>query len=236
MESNNGEQRLKTPLQLEAIKKETRAFTCPNCNQNLQFQVIVKVANVHAPLTAEEVAARDGRPLTPKKVKDVPLANLPMGNRRPALVRLAQYYRDIGILGAFEEVAKELLAHQLPKDMDSFFLTWLRTSTKASLIPKLSLRMLINEFNDQHIEVFSSQQIGGIVSDGKLRCFIPMHLLRGEVVRLGGGSNTKLRTKATEDRLERWIRTKHGYVYGEGLMFGEMQKQARGQFELTVKN
>lgn len=238
MSQTNGNEKVPTPLQLEAIEKETKAFECPNCHIHLQFRLSVKVVGVQESLTAEENAARDGRPLTPKATKD-PLAekaNPPMGDKRPGLLRLVEYYRDIGILAAFEQVAADLHSHQLPKDMGGFFLTWMRTSVRANLIPKLALRRLINEFDDGMIEVWHSQLIAAVVSDGRLRCFVPMHLLRGETIRAGGGSKTSLRTSATEERLDNWIRTKHGYVLGGGAMFQEMQKQAKGNFELTVKS
>lgn len=223
----------KTPQQVEAIEKETRGFECPGCGQHWQFRVAVKVLGIQPTPTAEEVAERDGRPVTPKKTAD-PLSaanNPPMGDKRPSLARAVAYYRDTGVLGAFEEVSKDLHAHQLPKDMGKFLLTWLSTCVQATLIPKIALRKLINEFDAGQIEVWSAQQIGAVISDGQLRCFVPMHLLRGEVIRAGGGSNTKLRTMATEERLDTWIRTKHGYVYNHGALFQEMQKQARGSFD-----
>lgn len=236
MDSGNND-RLRTPLQLEAIEKETRAFECPNCRQHLQFRVRVQVQGVQATLTGEEVAERDGRVLTPKGTRDIKaeITNPPMGNNRPALVRLIQYYQEVGILSAFEQTAAEVKSHCLPKDMGSFLLTWLNKCVKANLIPKLALRKLINEFDDGQIEVWHSDLIAAVVSDGRLRAFVPMHILRGELVRLGKMSNTRLRTSATDERLDAWIRTKHGYVLGTGAMFSEMQKQAKGSFELTVK-
>lgn len=223
--------REKTAVQLEAIEKETRGFDCPNCGHHMQFRVAVKVLTVQQTLSGEEVAERDGRTLAPPKRKLTPEeANPPLGVNRPQLVRLGQYYQDVGIISAFESVAKELLSHQLPTDMNRFFLTWLTITTRATLIPKLALQRLINEFRGE-INVYHAQGIGAVVSSGQLRCFVAMHLLRGEVIRVGNGSNTKLRTLATEEKLDAWIKTKHGYVYGAGLLFSEMQKQARGSFD-----
>lgn len=219
----------KTALQLEAIEKETRVFQCPSCGYHMQFRVNVKVKAVQESLSGEEIDVRDSRPKGSKDQKSE-LANPPMGINRPQLVRLGQYYRDTGIIDAFENVANELMAHQLPADMDKFFLTWLTTTVKASLIPKISLQRLMNEFKGQ-VEVYHAQGIGAVTSGGQLRCFVPMHLLRGEIIRAGNGSNTKLRTRATEERLEVWIRTKHGYIYGAGSMFEEMRKQAKGSFD-----
>lgn len=232
-ELNKMDRTQKTPIQIEAIEKETRGFECPSCHEHFQFRVTVAVKGIQPTLTGEEVAERDGRPLMPKGTPDPISAinNPPMGDDKPSVVRLLHYYKDIGILDAFEQVLKEHFADKMPKDIGKFFLTFLRTSVKASLIPKLALRRLINEFDDGLIEVYTAQQIAAVVSDGKIRCFVPAHLLRGEVVRLGGGSNTKMRTRATEERLDTWIRTKHGYVFGAGPMFQEMQKQARGSFD-----
>lgn len=221
--------REKTAVQVEDIDKETRAFDCPQCGYHMQFRLSVKVLTVQRTLSGEECAERDGRELPPRKLTPEE-ANPPMGVNRPKLVRLGQYYQDVGIIPAFEIVAKELLSHQLPNDMNKFFLTWLTTTTKASLIPRLALQRLINEFNGE-IAVYHAQGIGAVVSNGQLRCFMPMHLLRGEIIRAGNGSNTKLRTRATEERLERWIKTRHGYVYGAGMLFSEMQKQAKGGFD-----
>lgn len=206
-----------TPLQVEEINKETRGFQCPSCRKHLQFRVAVKVTAVMPTLTGEEVAARD--------------AGMSLPIEKASITRLLGYYRDVGILDAFTQVVKEHFADKMPNDPDKFFLTFLKTSVRATMIPKLALQRLINEFDGGNIEVYTAQQIAAVVSDGTLRCFVPAHLLRGEVVRMGKGSNTKLRTRATEERLETWIRTRHGYVVGRGLMFQEMQKQARGDFD-----
>lgn len=239
MSDQNGSNGLKTPLQLEMIEKETRAFECPNCHERLQFRVGVVVTSVQSPPTPEEAAIRDGLP--PPLVKAVvksqeeKVVDHQMAAENLRLKRLVQFYKDSGIMSAFLEIASELKSHQMPKDTDTFFLNWLRTCVVASLIPKFALRKLINEFNDEQIEVQHSQGIGAVISDGTLRAFVPMHLLRGEVIRAGGGSNTKLRTSATDAGVENWIRTKHGYVLGSSVMFQELKRQAKGSFELTVK-
>lgn len=236
-DENGSNGQVKTPLQLEAIEKETRSFTCPVCDAHLQFRLSVKVNAVQETLTTEEHAELAG---LPEPLKKTPKAFAKMDDpQRTAaqmrLKRLVQYYEDTGILQAFLDIASELKAHQMPKDTTTFFLNWLRTCTVAQLIPKFALRKLINEFKDEYIEVQHAQGIGAVISDGVLRAFVPMHLLRGEVIRAGGGSNTKLRTSATDAGMDNWIRTKHGYVLGTGALFNEMRKQAKGSFELTVK-
>lgn len=238
MTNQNGSNGLKTPLQLEMIEKETRAFECPNCHQRLQFRLGVVVTGVQAPPTPEESALRYGLPPPLVKAsKDHPekVVDHQMAAENLRLKRLVQFYKDSGIMSAFLEIASDLKSHQMPKDTDTFFLNWLRTCTTALLIPKFALRKLINEFKDGQIEVQHSQGIGAVISDGTLRAFVPMHLLRGEVIRAGGGSNTKLRTSATDAGVDNWIRTKHGYVVGTGVMFQELKRQAKGSFELTVK-
>lgn len=238
MTEMNGDGKLKTPLQVEAIEKETRGFDCPVCHTHLQFRVQVRVVGVQETLTGEEAAIRDGAPIPVKKLAKVPATvTVPpeIAAEHLRISRLLHYYEDSGILGAFVDVATELKAHQMPKDTKQFFLNWLKTCIVAPLIPKFALRKLINEFDDGTIEVQHAQGIGAVISNGQLRCFVPMHLLRGEVIRAGGGSNTKLRTMATDAGLDTWIRTKHGYVLGGSAMFTEMKKSAKGNFELTVK-
>lgn len=226
----------RTPLQLEAIEKETRGFECPYCHNHLQFRLVVKVNAVQPTPSGAEVAERDGRVLAESnKNNSLSGDELKVQAESQRLQRLMQFYKDSGIFDAFIEIAEELKAHQMPKNRETFFLNWLRTCVKASLIPKFALRKLINEFNDELIEVQHSQGIGAVISDGTLRAFVPMHLLRGEVIRAGGGSNTKLRTSATDAGVEHWIRTKHGYVLGSSVMFQELKRQAKGSFELTVK-
>lgn len=227
----------KTSQQLEAIEKETRSFTCPNCGEHWQFRLSVHVKGIQPTLSPEEHAAKDGRPvMTKQEAKTTPNgASAQLNAESVRLMRLMQFYKDSGIFSAFIEIAAELKSHQMPKDTETFFINWIRTTTKAHLIPKFALRKLINEFNDSQIEVQHSQGIGAVISDGALRCFIPMHLLRGEVIRAGGGSNTKLRTLATDAGMDNWIRTKHGYVVGTSAMFQELKRQAKGSFELTVK-
>lgn len=228
----------RTSQQVEAIEKETRSFTCPNCGEHWQLRLSVTVKGIQPTLSPEEHAARDGKPVMTKaeKAQTTPNgATQQLEAERVRLVRLMQFYKDSGIFPAFIGVAAELKSHQMPKDTETFFINWIRTTTKAHLIPKFALRKLISEFNDGQIEVHHAQGIGAVISDGTLRAFVPMHLLRGEVIRAGGGSNTKLRTTATDAGLDNWIRTKHGYVVGTGAMFSELKKQAKGSFELTVK-
>lgn len=230
---NNGN---KTPLEIEAIEKETKTFVCPNCNIHLQFRTSVKILSVQPTLTGEElIEKRVAEQPESFKTPEQKVAEHQAHAERLRLARLVQFYKDSGILDAFLDVARELKAHQMPKNAEMFFLNWIRATTKAQLIPKFALRKLINEFNDGQIEVHHAQGIGAIISDGTLRAFVPMHLLRGEVIRAGGGSNTKLRTLATDAGMDNWIRTKHGYVVGTGAMFSELKKQAKGSFELTVK-
>lgn len=222
----------KTPQQLEAIEKETRAFVCPNCGEHWQFRVSVQVKGIQPTPTGEEIAERDGKLSAPKKPVN---ANAPMDLARPALQRLKEYYRETGLLDAFEQTVSDIKAHQLPNDIGNFFLSWLKKCVVANQIPKLALRKLINEFDDGQIEVWHSDEIAAVLSNGKLRAFVPTHILRGELVRMGIASTTRLRTMATEERLDNWIRTKHGYVLGTGAMFSELQRQAKGNFELTVR-
>lgn len=234
-ENQNGNEVAKTPLQLEAIEKETRSFECPKCGEHLQFRLSVTVKGVQKTPSGEEHAARNGQLYIPPKPKAILTEDPQLHAERLRLQRLVQFYKDSGIMSAFLDIASELKAHQMPKDTDTYFLNWLRTCVTASLIPKFALRKLINEFSDEQIEVQSAQGIGAVISDGTLRAFVPMHLLRGEVIRAGGGSNTKLRTLATDVGVDNWIKTKHGYVLGTSVMFQELKRQAKGSFELTVK-
>lgn len=204
------------PLVLPQSSDKSNQFNCPHCATTLQFRVNLTVRGVR------EVDG-DGAFMTPS------------GQAQPVSLksqRLMDFYRETGILGAFRDVVSEVKSAQLPHDIGGFLLVWLKTATLVS-VPRLALRRLASEFGGV-IEVYHAQGIAAIVSDGVVRSFAPIYLLRGELVRAAKGSRISVKTQANDAQMDTWIRTKHGYVVGTGAYFNEMKRKSAGSFDTSA--
>lgn len=208
----------------------TRRFTCPCCNADLKLEIATQITvREYAP------AAKDGpieafveRQLKPSK--DV-LA-------RTAVERQVLYSANkSGLIDALTQAlsqSTELFSTSMPKDVEQFFLNWLRAA-KQKMVPPFALSRCLKEFGGR-ITFIAAQQIIACLSDGKIRCFMPMSLVAGAPIRSITSSNLKGRVEASELEFDSWIRTKHGYVAaaGSGMFLDEMRKKSRGEFANPV--
>lgn len=208
----------KTPLQIEEIEKETRAFECPNCHMHWQFRVRVNVTGVGRTLTGEEFAARENnQPIAPRFTSGAQ--------------QILDEAEATGILPAFKSVfTSGANANQIPNDLEAYFLTWL-TKAQRKPAPQFGIRLCLpKEDRVGNLELYTFQQVTAVLSDGFFRAFLPTPLVKGETIKPLVRTNGMLHSGDTVN-LEMWVRTKYGYVSHRGALFAEMQRKCVGEFD-----
>lgn len=140
-----------------------------------------------------------------------------------------------GLLKAFEQAQLGSRPEaQLPKDMRRLFIQFFQKATPKA-IPAWALDYFIDEFRPGRIEVWGAEGVAAILVDRAVKVIVPYKLIRGESISsLGGRSGSKGRIDADEGEFYKWIRTKHGYVVGNGAFFKAMQQKSRGDFAKLV--
>jgi hypothetical protein len=222
----------KTPLQLEAIEKETRAFNCPTCGEHLQFRLSVQVKGVQVPPSSDEVALRDGSPLPVKKTTRVVMTKA-IRNDSTAV----QQAKTDGTWDAYVTAIKAAYPQQQPKDLSEFFDKWLNAATRLRT-PQFAIRSCLPvEDRDGDLELWVFSSLAAVVVNGRLKTFVPYQLVKGEPLpdSLALSSNGIERRKASSADLAIWVKTRNGYVAGKGLLFNELKGKRAGQFETTVR-
>src|SRR5688572_8935466 len=105
-----------TPLKIEAIEKETKAFDCPSCGAHLQFLVRVSVMGVHE---AEQPEPR-AKPTKP-----------PLAAKPKTLYPATEQAKSIGVFDAFVSTIRTSTPHNVPTDLERYFSMWLNRSHKV---------------------------------------------------------------------------------------------------------
>lgn len=207
-----------TPIQLEAIEKETRAFRCPACDAHLQFRARLLIIGVQEPLSPEEVSIKDGLTKLSEKPKPNEL--------------VVQAKRD-GIFSAFAKTAQVAMCNNMPQDLERYFVTWLTRATKIRS-PQFAIRLCLPEDERSgDLELWAFNTMAGVVKDGYLRTFLPYQLVQGrEVPGTLKPSGNGIQRVPTEMTLTRWIKTRNGYVTGY-MLFNELRGKAAGAFANT---
>jgi hypothetical protein len=217
-----------TPLEIEAIEKETKAFECPNCGIHLQFRTVVKVSGVQVSQTGAEKAATEGRPQTPPKIL--------LQDENARIIAAAT---EGGALLAFENALKTENPNYKGAHTGKYFLTWLQAARRIKA-HQLGLRQCLIEREREaagDLELWGFQYVAAVLADGEFRCFLPMSLAKGkpvDVLQANGGG--EMATRRHYETATEWIRTRFGYVAGRGLLLSEMRKRAAGDFAKAAGN
>jgi hypothetical protein len=214
----------KTPQQIEEIEKETRAFTCPNCNTQLQFRTRIQIVSIGEPLSAIEVDKRDGRPTSEKALA------------RNKLVEANQNLLDAaekcGVFSAFWQ-AVETAANHIPSHRKEYFLKWLERAGKQKT-PEYGLRRHLKNYEAEvngELELWGFQDVSAILCDKQFKLFIPTKLVKGEKIEKLKFSPKGITTNKQMD-LTVWIRTKYGYIAKSKVFTDELRKHSIGAFQI----
>jgi hypothetical protein len=124
----------------------------------------------------------------------------------------------------------------LPHDLDGFFVLCMRTLVQR-LLPPHAVQQFRETFPHGQLAYYSSQGIGVVVVNQALRLFVPNSQimgtsLRGLGARSKGQSSGRLSIDDGPQKLRQWLRTRWGYVAGEGALFEQFQHQpGAGSFD-----
>jgi len=216
-----------TPLQLEAIEKETRSFVCPMCDAHLQFRLAIKVNGVQPTLSGDEMAARDGRdPLRNS-------ANLAKQQLAQENIEFLKVSKELGIFDAFNqavETAQIGLPGDAPVNREGYFLKWFQRASKQNA-PSFALKQCLNGSSGGNLTLWGFQNVSAILQDGLFRMFIPRQLLHGNDLKELVMEKGEIVTKRAVD-LTYWVRTKYGYVEKSGEFANELRKHSIGAFSV----
>jgi hypothetical protein len=138
-----------------------------------------------------------------------------------------------GVIPAFETAARACSGTP-PKNMLSFFLTFLKTAVPRT-VPPFAMEVFRRHLGPGHMEVWGAQGMLAVSLDQKLRLFIPLAHVSGAAVKNLGGK-FKGRLTAEPEVTEAWVKGKHGYVPTGATFFGEALKQRNiGRFGRLVQ-
>jgi hypothetical protein len=152
---------------------------------------------------------------------------------------ILQRAQGTGLLSAFTQAVErfnQLFPNSAVKTagMERFFLTYLKASRPA-LIPRFALDELKRLFPGHKIGSWSANGIIGITASGAIRMFMPSVIVTGLRVRGFNSSGASQTIAANENDLNSWIKTKYGYVPGEGEFMDMLRKKSIGEFALPVQ-
>lgn len=211
-----------TPLKIEAIEKETKAFDCPSCGAHLQFLVRVQVVGVHE---AETPQVRPGeRQPEPKPTKPA---------KPKAVYAATEYAKSVGVFDAFVTTVKTATPHNVPANLERYFSMWLTRAHKVKT-PQFAIRPCLDESEREgDLELYAFQNMAAVVRDGYLHSFLPYQFVKGQEIAPTLSANGNGIQKTDHLTLPVWVKTRNGYVLGKGALFQELRGKAAGAFDTT---
>lgn len=201
-------------------KKKMAVFECPHCKQPIRVRVNTTILGLEVPVPDEEVMAeRTRKSMLTREQKEV--------------IELA---KEVGIFYDFEQVVREVHFTHVPKDMEHYFIHFLKTA-RPVLIPSFVLKRLSQECGGERINFYSAQGVGAVVTKGIIRSFIPEVAVRGRMISTPSGKKLSVRANVDEEEFSEWIRTRFGFAGGMGeFLFTLNSKKAVGEFDQHITN
>jgi len=205
---HGGETLVTSETGLQQSKVAVR-FLCPHCQTATKLVMVVNM-QLHD-VTAIELTQPRSEGVTTKATE---------GRFQPAEQAILERAQGSGILDAFAETVRSR-NNQVPAQMDSYFLHFLRTMTPR-VIPMRILEVLREAYPDEHITIFASQGIACISAGGVMKFFAPVEKLLGmklnSLGRNDGGINSP-RLDVDENEIRNWIKTRRGYIPADSTEF-----------------
>jgi hypothetical protein len=207
------------PVDVAAIEKETKSFTCPNCHVHLQFLLRVHVVGVHETLTGDEHRAIQ--------------ANAPMPKEKPKIL-IVEQAKETGVFQKFTGTVKIAQPYNIPADLERYFLTWLTRATKVKT-PQFAIRPCLDAAEREgRLELWVFQSTAAVVKNDYLHSFLPYQFVQGKELSTTLVSNGQgIQAKNSTLTLPIWVKTRNGYVAGKGMLFQELKGKAAGSFANT---
>lgn len=218
---NRPEKKLTDIEQITFTDPYAKVFKCPCCQARLQFKTQVSVLGVY------ELGEND-----------MPIVERPRLVKKDTLTpderNLVDSIKTAGLFAPFETTMRTSTPHNVPADLEKYFLTFLKRATKVKT-PQFAIRpcLSVNEREGQ-LELFAFQNIAAVVSDGYVKSFLPYQLVNGKPIQDTLHSNGKgVGVSRNDLTLPDWVKTRNGYVAGRGVLWNELRGKAAGNFANT---
>lgn len=202
----------------------SQRFECPKCKTLIQFIYEIRLIDVR-------VCRGDSQPDEVSPVETTP------GQFSYEELELIKTCRDNGLLDVFAQVVKVQthVLHRLPKDLEKFFISFLRTA-QPSVLPRQALHEFAREFPGV-IQFWKAQRIGMVISDGQICRFIPIRAMNME----GGERAAHLPLSAVDvgrnaENFDFVKRTTIGYVPQSARIFLQSLLHATGHRGREMQN
>lgn len=147
---------------------------------------------------------------------------------KPEQLQVLDDAKQTGVLQSFEVATKAAKVDQIPRNIERFFLNWLRAAKPMS-IPSFALDQFVRDFNKARIQFCGAQGIGVVLANGIIRQFIPTHVVVGRAIRDNTGG-LRARVDAEKTKFNNWTRTRFGFVAGKGALYENLKRCSIGEF------
>jgi hypothetical protein len=140
--------------------------------------------------------------------------------------------RRADLLEPFFRTVRVVKRDQPPKDLDAFFVTFVRGLTQR-IIPAYAMKAFNALFDSRPLNYYTSQGIGVVVVDGYMRLFVPNRDVVGTRLKTAGTTKQTTHTLKIDDgevKLQEWIHTRWGYVAGTGALYEQLHNRSIGEF------
>lgn len=191
---------------IEAIEKETRTFTCPCCDADLQFIVGVIVRQVRIA----------GEPPPPKEPEIIETEE----------DRAIAEFKSSGVLDAFIQACEWVSNWSKPSDLSKYFLTFMRNAQKVSE-STIKLRAFVPEECKGRLEAYTFANITMVLENGEYRMFLPTEIYKKQPAKRLFAEGGQIIRKEIDSK--QWAKTKYGYVAGH-VFASALALESRGAY------
>lgn len=185
----------------------SNVFHCPQCDALLQFNMHIRV----------------------KKVRVVPAGEVPSKSGGNEARRLME---EAGLWTAFADAVRRTKVNGgTPTDIAATAAHWLEKAGPLGFkVPPPVMNQLIEEFGPSRITIIGWQFVAAIITDGRVRIFVPLSLLKGESFSRITSTGAELSNTRERINMPVWIRSKFGYVTGNSKL-SILRKGSFGAFD-----
>ncbi len=162
-------------------EEKQRVLECPHCHNKLKVVTRVEIVDL---VLASELDPHFG-----------------LSDREKAVLEDA---KSIGIISIFSSVTAYAKGPDAPRQIDGFFLTFLRT-TNARRVPRFALDYFLEALGPGRFQFWQGQGIGAVVIDDLIRAFIPLDIVIGTMAKSSTTPIRQLVGEATLEGIKEWF-------------------------------
>jgi len=158
-----------------------RGIECPHCHN--QIRVTARLDIISAVLSGEDASF------------------VGLEEKERAVFKNA---KDIGLIDAFAIGVSYAKGLDAPRNMEAYFLTFLRTAN-ARRIPRFAMGYFLETFGNGEFQFWQGQGTGAIIIDDVVRAFIPLEVVIGPTAKSTDNLERTRVGDATREGIEEWI-------------------------------